>query len=93
MRLLHYAHDIHECLIRVAMMLLGTLWSGNIKSMVNFEGLVLLGPLDAEVLVINFYCRLYHANCISDSSTLMLRGLLTLELGLQLNWHREWILK
>ncbi len=74
-------------------MLLDTLWSGNIEGMVNFEGLVLLGPLDAEVLVINFYCRLYHANCIADSSTLMLRGLLTLELGLQLNWHREWILK
>ena len=68
MCLLQNPNDIHEGLVRVAMVLLYTLWCLNIKGMVHFESLVLLCPLDTHVLVIYVNCGLYHTDSVSDSS-------------------------
>lgn len=93
MCLLQYTNDIHEGLVRVALMLLHTLRCRSIKCMVHFESLMLLSSLDTKVLVVNFNGGLDYADCVPNTPAWMGRGMLIRKLGLKLQWNREWILE
>jgi hypothetical protein len=74
-------------------MLLHTLWCLDVERVVNFESLMLLGPLHTKVLVIDVHSGLNHTDGVTDTPTLVSTRILIRELGLELLGDRERVLE